>query len=126
VKAAIDEGVVAGGGCALVRSAVHLRYQASQEKDLDVAAGMLAVATACEAPMRTIVSNSGGQPDVIVMQVRENDDIRQGYDAKTDVFVDMLDAGIIDPHKVTRLALTHAVSVAKTFVNLDAVVFEEK
>lgn len=126
VKAAIDEGVVAGGGCALVRAVPRLKDLMSKETDLEIAAGMSAVMTACEAPMRTIVSNGGGQPDVILLKVRESEDTRLGYDAKTDKFVDMLDAGIIDPHKVTRLALTHAVSVAKTFINLDAVVFEEK
>lgn len=115
--AALDEGVLPGGGVALVRAAQKL----SRSDRVSVQAGIDTVAWACQAPIRRIVANAGGSPDVVISQV-ERSGPRMGYDALKGQHVDMLEAGVIDPAKVTRLALEHAASVARTFLTLDAVI----
>ncbi len=108
-RAAVEEGIVAGGGVALVRAQAVL----SKIKTLnaDEATGVQIVLKAIESPLRTIVENAGGEGSVVINKVLEGDK-DFGYDAKTDTFVDMMKAGIIDPKKVTRIALENAASVA--------------
>ena len=108
-RAAVEEGIVAGGGVALVRAkAVLSKIKAEND---DEATGIQIVARAIESPLRTIVENAGGEGSVVINKVLEGKK-DFGYDAKTDQYVDMMKAGIIDPKKVTRVALENAASVA--------------
>ncbi|MEZ4810630.1 MAG: chaperonin GroEL [Allomuricauda sp.] len=108
-RAAVEEGIVAGGGVALVRAKKVLEKLATDS--LDETTGVQIVAKAIEAPLRTIVENAGGEGSVVISKVLEGKK-DFGYDAKADKYVDMLQAGIIDPKKVTRIALENAASVA--------------
>ncbi|MDC6384987.1 chaperonin GroEL [Flagellimonas taeanensis] len=108
-RAAVEEGIVAGGGVALVRAKKVLEKLATDS--LDETTGVQIVAKAIEAPLRTIVENAGGEGSVVIAKVLEGKK-DFGYDAKSDKYVDMLQAGIIDPKKVTRIALENAASVA--------------
>ncbi|HLT53793.1 MAG TPA: chaperonin GroEL [Flavobacteriaceae bacterium] len=108
-RAAVEEGIVAGGGVALVRAKSVLEKITTE--NLDETTGVQIVARAIEAPLRTIVSNAGGEGSVVVAKVMEGSGAF-GYDAKSETYVDMLKAGIIDPKKVTRIALENAASVA--------------
>ena len=108
-RAAVEEGIVAGGGVALVRAQKTL--DKISDVNLDEVTGIQIVARAIEAPLRTIMDNAGGEGSVVINKVTEGKG-DFGYDAKSDVFVDMLKAGIIDPKKVTRVALENAASVA--------------
>lgn len=131
-KAAALEGIVPGGGQALFVCSEVLREEMKEQKlERDVEAGWEAVAKACEAPFRRIVANAGEQPDVIIERrsMASSDshmkDGQFGYNAAIGKFVNLVDAGIIDPVKVTRTALKNAVSVATTFLTLDAVIYDE-
>ncbi|MAU17504.1 MAG: chaperonin GroEL [Muricauda sp.] len=108
-RAAVEEGIVAGGGVALVRAKKVLEKLATDS--LDETTGVQIVAKAIESPLRTIVENAGGEGSVVISKVLEGKK-DFGYDAKSDQYVDMLKAGIIDPKKVTRIALENAASVA--------------
>jgi len=108
-RAAVEEGIVAGGGVALIR-AKEVLAKLKAETD-DEKTGINIVERAVEAPMRTIVENAGGEGSVVISKVREQKD-NYGFDAKAEEFVDMMKAGIIDPKKVTRVALENAASVA--------------
>ncbi|WP_029038863.1 chaperonin GroEL [Salinimicrobium xinjiangense] len=108
-RAAVEEGIVAGGGVALVRAKAVLANLESV--NADEATGIQIVSRAIESPLRTIVENAGGEGSVVINKVLEGKD-NYGYDAKTDTYVDMMKAGIIDPKKVTRVALENAASVA--------------
>ena len=108
-RAAVEEGIVAGGGVALIRAKSALSKISTENADEET--GVQIIARAIESPIRTIVENAGGEGSVVVAKVNEgkND---YGYDAKSETYVDMLKAGIIDPTKVTRIALENAASVA--------------
>ena len=108
-RAAVEEGIVAGGGVALVRAKSLL--SSLKTDNADEATGVQIVAQALESPLRTIVENAGGEGSVVVAKILENKG-NFGYDAKNDAYVDMIKAGIIDPKKVTRVALENAASVA--------------
>ena len=108
-RAAVEEGIVAGGGVALVRAKRAL--ESLEALNADEATGIKIVAKAIEAPLRTIVANAGGEGSVVIAKVIEGEE-DYGYDAKTDTYVNMLAAGIIDPKKVTRVALENAASVS--------------
>ncbi|GMN07047.1 chaperonin GroEL [Croceitalea sp. MTPC5] len=108
-RAAVEEGIVAGGGVALVRAKSVLSKVATENED--EATGLQIVARAIEAPLRTIVENAGGEGSVVVAKILEGKG-DYGYDAKSDKFVEMMKAGIIDPKKVTRVALENAASVS--------------
>src|SRR6056297_134383 len=108
-RAAVEEGIIAGGGVALVRAKKVLEKLATDS--LDETTGVQIVAKAIESPLRTIVENAGGEGSVVIAKVIEGKK-DFGYDAKSDQYVDMLKAGIIDPKKVTRIALENAASVA--------------
>ncbi|MDC6351244.1 chaperonin GroEL [Zeaxanthinibacter sp. PT1] len=108
-RAAVEEGIVSGGGVALIRAKASLSKVKPENADEET--GIQIVARAIEAPLRTIVENAGGEGSVVVAKVYEgkND---YGYDAKSEKYVDMMKAGIIDPKKVTRIALENAASVS--------------
>ncbi|MFT6935320.1 MAG: chaperonin GroEL [Maribacter sp.] len=108
-RAAVEEGIVAGGGVALVRAKASLVNVATENED--EATGLQIVARAIESPLRTIVENAGGEGSVVVSKILEGKG-DFGYDAKSEKYVEMFKAGIIDPKKVTRVALENAASVA--------------
>ncbi len=108
-RAAVEEGIVSGGGVALLNARKVI--QKIKSENPDEATGNQIVYSAVEAPLRTIVSNAGGEGSVVVSKVEEGK-ANFGYDAKSEAYVDMQDAGIIDPKKVTRVALENAASVA--------------
>ncbi len=132
-KAAAEEGIVPGGGQALFVCSRVLKDETDQRTDLerDVKAGIEVVVTACQAPFRRIVDNSGESSDVVINELKHMENgpglegKQLGYNAATGQYVDLVQAGIIDPVKVTRSALKNAVSVATTFLTLDAVVYDE-
>ncbi len=108
-RAAVEEGIVAGGGVALVRAKTVLSKVEVENADEET--GLQIVARAIESPLRTIVSNAGGEGSVVVAKIMEGKG-DYGYDAKSEKYVEMMKAGIIDPKKVTRVALENAASVA--------------
>ncbi len=108
-RAAVEEGIVAGGGVALVRAKSVLSKITTE--NIDEVTGIQIVAKALEAPLRTIVENAGGEGSVVVAKIMEGKG-DFGFDAKSETYVDMLKAGIIDPKKVTRIALENAASVS--------------
>ncbi|MGB0198958.1 MAG: chaperonin GroEL [Flavobacteriaceae bacterium] len=108
-RAAVEEGIVSGGGVALLNARKAISKLKST--NADEATGTQIVFNAVEAPLRTIVTNAGGEGSVVVAKVEEGD-ANFGYDAKSEAYVDMQKAGIIDPKKVTRVALENAASVA--------------
>ncbi len=122
-RAAVEEGIVAGGGVALVRAKSVLEKITTQ--NLDEVTGIQIVARAIEAPLRTIVENAGGEGSVVVSKVMEGK-AAFGYDAKTETYVDMLKAGIIDPKKVTRIALENAASVAGMILTTECALIDIK
>ncbi|WP_292891636.1 chaperonin GroEL [Nonlabens sp.] len=122
-RAAVEEGIVAGGGVALVRAkAVLAKIKAN---NADEETGIAIVARAVEAPLRTIVENAGGEGSVVVSKILESSG-NYGYDAKNDKYVDMLKEGIIDPKKVTRVALENAASVAGMILTTECALIEIK
>ena len=122
-RAAVEEGIVAGGGVALVRAKNVLGKMTSDS--LDETTGVQIVARAIEAPLRTIVENAGGEGSVVINKVMEGNK-SFGYDAKSDAYVDMLKAGIIDPKKVTRVALENAASVAGMILTTECALVDIK
>ena len=122
-RAAVEEGIVAGGGVALLRAKQVLASITTE--NADEATGVQIVARAVEAPLRTIVENAGLEGSVVVAKVAEGT-ADFGYNAKTDEYVDMLSAGIIDPKKVTRVALENAASVAGMILTTECALIDIK
>lgn len=122
-RAAVEEGIVAGGGVALLRAKKVLADVKAE--NADEATGMQIVSRAVEAPLRTIVENAGLEGSVVVAKVAEGQG-DFGYNAKTDEYVDMLAAGIIDPKKVTRVALENAASVAGMILTTECALIDIK
>jgi len=122
-RAAVDEGIVAGGGVALLRAKSSL--VSIKADNADEATGIQIVSRAVESPLRTIVENAGLEGSVVVAKVSEGKG-DFGYNAKTDEYVDMLKAGIIDPKKVTRVALENAASVAGMILTTECALVEIK
>ena len=122
-RAAVEEGIVAGGGVALLRAKAVLSKIKSD--NADEATGIQIVSRAVEAPLRTIVENAGLEGSVVVAKVTEGKG-DFGYNAKTDEYVDMLKAGIIDPKKVTRVALENAASVAGMILTTECALIDIK
>jgi len=122
-RAAVDEGIIAGGGIALIRARTVLDKIATE--NIDEVTGIQIVARAIESPLRTIVENAGGEGSVVVAKVMEGKK-DFGYDAKDEVYVDMLKAGIIDPKKVTRIALENAASVAGMILTTECALVDIK
>ncbi|WP_159800139.1 chaperonin GroEL [Flavobacterium sp. MK4S-17] len=122
-RAAVEEGIVAGGGVALLRSKKALAD--IKTENADEATGVAIVSRAIESPLRTIVENAGLEGSVVVAKVADGKD-DFGYNAKTDEYVDMLSAGIIDPKKVTRVALENAASVAGMILTTECALIDIK
>ncbi|WP_297332085.1 chaperonin GroEL [Flavobacterium sp.] len=122
-RAAVEEGIVAGGGVALLRAKQVLANIHAENGD--EATGIQIVSRAVEAPLRTIVENAGLEGSVVVAKVAEGT-ADFGYNAKTDEYVDMLSAGIIDPKKVTRVALENAASVAGMILTTECALIDIK
>jgi chaperonin GroEL len=122
-RAAVEEGIVAGGGVALLRSRKVLEKLTSD--NLDEVTGIQIISRAIESPLRTIVENAGGEGSVVVAKVLEGKN-NFGYDAKSEKFVDLLKQGIIDPKKVTRIALENAASVAGMILTTECALVDIK
>ena len=122
-RAAVEEGIVAGGGVAFVRAKKALEKIVAD--NLDESTGVQIVNKAIESPLRTIVENAGGEGSVVINKVLEGSK-NFGYDAKSETYVDMLEAGIIDPKKVTRVALENAASVAGMILTTECALVDIK
>ena len=122
-RAAVEEGIVAGGGVALLNAKKSL--EGLPTANADEGTGVQIINSAVEAPLRTIVSNSGGEGSVVVAKVIEGDQ-NFGYNAKEGTYVDMLKEGIIDPKKVTRVALENAASVAGMILTTECALMDIK
>ncbi len=122
-RAAVEEGIVAGGGVALVRAKKVLEKLTTET--MDETTGIQIVARAIESPLRTIVENAGGEGSVVTNKVIEGKK-NFGYNAKNDQYVDMLKEGIIDPKKVTRIALENAASVAGMILTTECALVDIK
>jgi len=121
-RAAVQEGIVPGGGVALVRAINSLDGLELDNEDQNT--GVAIIRSAIEAPLRTIVGNAGGEGSVVIQKVREGK-ADYGYNAANGEYVNMVKAGIIDPTKVTRLALENASSIASLLLTTECVVADE-
>ena len=122
-RAAVQEGIVPGGGVALVRASAALDSLKPANRDQEV--GINIVRRALEAPARNIAENAGAEGSVVVGKLMESKDANLGYDAKNNEYADMIKAGVIDPTKVVRSALQNAASVAGLLVTTEAMVAEK-
>ncbi len=122
-RAAVEEGIVPGGGVAYIRATAALEGLKGDNDDQTT--GIQIVKRAIEEPLRQIVSNAGGEGSVVVNKVREGEGAF-GYNARDDRYEDMLKAGIIDPTKVSRVALENAASIASMFLTTECVLAEKK
>jgi chaperonin GroEL len=120
-RAAVEEGIVPGGGVALLRAATAL---AGMKASADEQFGVDIVRRACEEPLRQIVSNAGTEGAIVVEKIRQHKDPNFGYNAATDQYEDLVAAGVIDPTKVTRTALQNAASIAGLMLTTEAMVAE--
>ena len=121
-KAAVEEGIVPGGGVALLRAKAAIGKLSGENSDIQ--AGINIVLRALEAPIRQIAENSGVEGSIVVGKVLENKSQTFGFDAQTEQYVDMLNAGIVDPAKVVRVALQDAASIAGLMITTEAMVAE--
>jgi chaperonin GroEL len=121
-KAAVEEGIIAGGGVALLKASSALQGLKGDNRDQEI--GIQIVARSLSYPVRQIAENAGKEGAVIVDTILRNSDPSFGYDAAEDTFVDMIQAGIIDPKKVSRCALENAISVAGMFLTTEALIVE--
>jgi chaperonin GroEL len=121
-RAAVEEGIVPGGGTALLRAKAAVSKLKSE--NADVQAGINIVLKALESPIRQIVENAGVEGSIVVGKILENKSATYGFNAQTEQYVDMLEAGIVDPAKVVRTALQDAASVAGLLVTTEAMVAE--
>ena len=124
-KAAVEEGIVAGGGTALI-NVIGAVEAAIAELEGDERTGAIIVSKALTAPLKQIADNAGLDGSVIISKIRESGKVGYGFDAYREVFCDMLEAGIVDPAKVTRSALQNAASIASTVLTTEAVVSDKK
>ena len=122
-RAAVEEGIVSGGGVALLRSISKL--DSVKANNDDQSTGIQIISRALESPLRTIVENAGGEGSVVVSKVLDGKD-SFGYDAKSDKYVDLFKSGIIDPKKVTRIALENAASVAGMILTTECALVDIK
>ena len=120
-RAAVEEGIVPGGGVALLRAGKVL---AGLKLGGDEQIGVDIIRRACEEPVRQIVNNAGIEGAIVLGKIRENDDYNFGYNAQTEVYEDLVAAGVIDPAKVTRSALQNAASIAGLMLTTEAMVCE--
>jgi chaperonin GroEL len=120
-KAAVEEGIVPGGGVALLRGAKALE---KLKLDGDQKVGADIIRRAIEEPMRHIATNAGSEGSIVVAKVKESKNPDEGYNAGTDTFEDLVKAGVIDPAKVVRSALQNAASIASLLLTTEALVCE--
>ena len=123
-RAAVEEGIVPGGGVALVRAGKILQDYKIDSEDADEEIGVSIVRRALDEPLRQIVQNAGKEGAVIVEKIRESDSTSFGYNAATEKFEDLVEAGVIDPAKVTRYALQNAGSIAGLMLTTEAMISE--
>jgi len=123
-RAAVEEGIVPGGGVALVRSQKALKTLKLTEADEQI--GVDIVRRSLEEPMRIIVQNAGSEGSIVVEKIRQSKEINYGYNALTDEYEDLVVAGVIDPTKVTRTALQNAASIASLLLTTEAIIVEKK
>jgi chaperonin GroEL len=123
-RAAVEEGIVPGGGVALLRSQAKLKKLKLEDPDEQVGADI--VTRALEEPMRCIASNAGVEGSIVVEKVRSSKEKNTGFNAQTGEYEDLVAAGVIDPTKVTRTALQNAASVAGLLLTTECVVVEKK
>jgi chaperonin GroEL len=121
-KAAVEEGIVSGGGVALLRAKAAIGKLSDENED--VQSGINIVLRALEAPIRQIAENSGVEGSIVVGKILENKSQTYGFDAQTEQYVDMLGTGIVDPAKVVRVALQDAASIAGLMITTEAMVAE--
>ena len=122
-RAAVEEGVVAGGGVALLRAKQAVGDRVKGD-NVDQDAGIKLVLKAIEAPLREIVANAGGEPSVVINKVLEGKG-NFGYNAANDTYGDMIEMGILDPTKVTRTALQNAASIGALILTTEAIVSDK-
>ena len=123
-RAAVEEGIVPGGGVALIRAQRVLK--SLKLDDADERIGVEIVRRAIEEPMRIIVQNAGGEGSIVVERVRSSKEDAHGYNAMTDTYENLVLAGVIDPTKVTRTALQNAASIAGLLLTTEAIIVEKK
>jgi chaperonin GroEL len=123
-RAAVEEGIVPGGGVALIRAQRSLKNLKVGEADEQI--GVDIIRRAIEEPLRMIVQNAGGEGSIVLEKVRSSKDDRFGYNALTDTYEDLVQAGVIDPTKVTRTALQNAASIASLLLTTEAIIVEKK
>jgi chaperonin GroEL len=122
-RAAVEEGIVPGGGVALLRAQAALKGMTLDDADEQI--GVRIIERALEEPIRQISHNAGVEGSIVVQKVRESQDNNYGYNARTDEYEDLVAAGVIDPTKVTRTALQNASSIAGLLLTTEAVVTEK-
>jgi chaperonin GroEL len=124
-KAAVEEGIVPGGGVALLRGAAALDTLLNDSRlDNDQRLGVAIIRRACEEPIRWIAQNAGVEGSIVAAKVRDAKDRDWGYNAATETYEDMVKAGVIDPTKVVRSALQNAASIAGLLLTTEALVSE--
>ncbi len=123
-RAAVEEGIVPGGGVALVR--VREKLKAFKVEDTDEQIGVQIILRALEEPLRQIAENAGAEGSIVLDKVRSNKNNNFGYNAQSDEYEDLVEAGVIDPAKVTRTALQNAASIASLLLTTECVVVEKK
>ena len=122
-RAAIEEGIVPGGGVAYLRSISKL--DSIEVENEDQRTGINIIRKAVEEPIRQILSNAGVEPSVVVNKIKENDQVSWGFNAYSGQFEDLIESGVIDPTKVSRVALENAASVASLFITTEATIVEK-
>jgi chaperonin GroEL len=119
-RAAVEEGIVPGGGVALLRAKIAVSKLRSENADEQ--AGISIVLKALEAPIRQIAENAGNEGSIVVGKISDNKSQTYGFNAQTEEYVDMIEAGIVDPAKVVRTALQDAASVAGLLITTEAMI----
>jgi chaperonin GroEL len=123
-RAAVEEGIVPGGGVAFIRAQSSLKGLKMADSDEQV--GVDIVRRALEEPIRMIAQNAGSEASIVVEKVRSSKEANYGYNALTETYEDLVAAGVIDPTKVTRTALQNAASIAGLLLTTEAIVVEKK
>ena len=121
-RAAVEEGIVPGGGVALIRAASGLSSLTGSDEDEQI--GINIVSRAIESPLRWIAQNAGQEGAIVAEKIRSGNDDNFGYNAATDTYEDLVNAGVIDPAKVTRTALQNAASISSLMLTTEAAVYE--
>lgn len=127
-RAAVEEGIVPGGGSALikVRNQMRLDCRYTTATHPDEVTGMDIVYNAVSAPIKQIVTNAGGNSELVAITVEQDADMRRGYNALTDSYVDMIEQGVVDPTKVIRTTLINAASIAGLMLTTECIIVENK